>query len=91
MAMFYVFRVVANEQSYAAFEAVKAGGVAAYQPEGWLWIKNIWQPDSFFRFDLGTLGRSCRAGTPSRPTACPWCPTPTSCSTTWVRATPPPP
>ena len=62
MAMFYVFRVVANEQSYAAFEAVKAGGVAAYQPEGWLWIKNIWQPDSFFRFDLGTLGAILSGG-----------------------------
>ena len=43
-AMFAVMRHIAGEQAVAMYETAAAG--AAYVPEGFLWITNIWQPDN---------------------------------------------
>ncbi len=43
-AMFAVMRHIAGEQAVLMVQSVADG--VAYQPEGFLWIANIWQPDN---------------------------------------------
>lgn len=50
--LFAALRAVAGNEAVRMLEAVRDGG--AFQPEGWLWIRNIWQPDNFFQ--LGKIG-----------------------------------
>ncbi len=50
--LFAALRAVAGNEAVRMLEAVRDGGV--FQPEGWLWIRNIWQPDNFFQ--LGKIG-----------------------------------
>jgi membrane protein insertase, YidC/Oxa1 family, C-terminal domain len=45
-AMFAAMRMIANEQIATQFLTLLGGGTPAYEP--WLWIKNIWMPDSPF-------------------------------------------
>ncbi len=54
--VFAVLRIIAAEQSLAMIQTVEAGQV--WQPESWLWIKNIFQPDSFIdiSYYVGHLG-----------------------------------
>ena len=43
-AMFAVMRHVADEQTVLMYQTIAAGGL--WQPESFLWIHNIWQPDN---------------------------------------------
>lgn len=52
-AMFSVLRAVAAEQTVEMMNAFEQG--KEYIPQGFLWIKNIWQPDSFMASILPTL------------------------------------
>lgn len=44
IAMFTVFRYIADEQIVLMYQTVAAG--EAYVPESFLWIHNIWRPDN---------------------------------------------
>ncbi len=46
IAMFSVMRHIADEQYVSMFLTVYQNGVDAFQPESFLWIRNIWQPDN---------------------------------------------
>lgn len=46
IAMFSAMRHIADEQYVSMFLTVYQNGVDAFQPESFLWIRNIWQPDN---------------------------------------------
>jgi len=45
-AMFAAMRMIANEQIATQLFTIIGGGTPSYEP--WLWIRNIWMPDSPF-------------------------------------------
>lgn len=45
IAFFGAIRIVSGEEIYGLYESMKNTGNAVVQ--NWLWIRNIWQPDSF--------------------------------------------
>ena len=52
-AMFAAMRMMANEQLIQQAFAILQGQEPAI--EGWLWIKNVWMPDSPFNASLPNL------------------------------------
>ncbi len=52
-AMFAVMRHIAGEEAVKMVQAVTSG--AAFQPESFLWISNIWQPDNIMANIIPTL------------------------------------
>lgn len=52
--MFNAMRVVANEQTIQMILSMKEGVMPTLQP--WLWIKNVFQPDSFMSTLLPSVG-----------------------------------
>ena len=46
-AFFGALRAIAGEQILAVYEAAQTMPLESIPIEGWLWVKNLWQPDVF--------------------------------------------
>lgn len=55
IAMFAVMRNIADEQTVSMFLNVLKNGAEAFQPDSFLWISNIWQPDNIMATVIPTI------------------------------------